>query len=290
MAFRRGIVRVGQSACGVIGLSLTLGAAAQVEDGGNDEFALVNAESGFSLVNPQPRPLWREMSADRPDTTESPFTVPAGAVQLEMSFVDYAKNGSEKVWTLGAANLKLGLFENVDLQLVFDSWIRADDGAGSRREGFGDAEIRLKINLWGNDGERDTAFAVMPYVKLPTAADDLGNDHVEGGLILPYAIDLAEGVGLGLMAEFDAVHDEEDDDCDLEFVHTAAVGFDLSERIGWYIEGVGIAATDGPYRALAGTGFTFAVRDDVVFDVGVNLGLEGDVDDVNVFTGVTIRF
>jgi len=247
-------------------------------------------EANYHLFNPQPRHLWRELSADRPDTTESPLTVPPGAVQLEMSFVDYTRDGGSEMWMFGAANLKLGLLQNVDLQFVLDSWIHSHpDGAVSER-GIGDSEIRLKVNLWGNDGEQGSALAVMPYIKLPTARNDLGNGQVEGGLIVPFATVLGQGIGLGLMGQVDVVYDDTDDDYDLDFVHTAVLGFELSERAGWYVEGVGIAGSDAGYRAFAGTGFTWAMRPDVILDAGINLGLEGAVDDVNIFTGITIRF
>src|SRR5687768_8462314 len=154
--------------CGLAGAASALGAH-DIEDTGP-----AITEGGYSLFHPQPRQFWREMSADRPDTTESPFTVPPGAVQLEMSFVDYAKDGDSETWTFGASNLKLGLSGNVDFQLVLDSWIHSNPAMGMNESGVGDSEIRLKINLWGNDGERDTALALMPYIKFPTAQDELG--------------------------------------------------------------------------------------------------------------------
>ena len=80
-------------------------------------------KSQYSLFNPTPRELWRPLSADRPDFTESPFTVDAGAVQLELSFFDYAKNGDEDAWTVAPANLKVGLLNDVDLQFVFDPYV-----------------------------------------------------------------------------------------------------------------------------------------------------------------------
>ncbi len=135
-------------------------------------------KSRYSLLDPTPRELWRPLSADRPDFTESPYTVDAGAVQLELSFVDYAKNGDADVWAVAPANLKLGLLNNVDLQFVFDPYVYEDDGAQTR-DGFGDTQFRLKINLWGNDGG-DTAFAFMPHIQVSTALDDLSSDHVEG--------------------------------------------------------------------------------------------------------------
>ena len=43
-------------------------------------------KSGYSLFHPVPRELMRELTPDRPDKTEGPFTVDAGHYQLEMDF------------------------------------------------------------------------------------------------------------------------------------------------------------------------------------------------------------
>lgn len=247
-------------------------------------------KSQYTLTNPTPRELWRPMSADRPDITESPITVDAGAVQLEISFVDYARNGVKDAWTVAPANLKIGLLNNVDLQFVLDPYVRQDDGTRTR-DGFGDTQLRLKINLWGND-DGETAFAIMPFIKLPTASDGLGNDHVEGGMIFPFATDLGEGVGLGLMFEADFVYDEADDRYDTEFIMTGVLGFDITDVLGLYVEGIGITSTDPDvdFRGIFGVGGTYALTENMVFDVGVNIGLSGDADDVNLFSGVTVRF
>ncbi len=246
------------------------------------------AKSGYTLLNPTPRELWRELSADRPDLTESPITVDAGAVQLEMSFFDYARNGSAESWTAAPFNLKVGLTNSADIQFVFDPYVHVRD-SGATESGIGDVQIRLKINLWGNDSG-ETALAVMPFVKIPTAADGIGNDEFEGGLIVPWGTTLTESVGLGLMAELDLVYDDADDDYDLEFVTTAVIGVDLTEDLGMYFEGVAITPTDGDFRALLGIGGTYSLSENVVLDAGVNIGLTGDADDINVFTGITVRF
>src|SRR5687767_2381830 len=54
-------------------------------------------KSGYHLFDPTPRALMREMSTDRPDTTESPRTVDAGHFQLEMSFVDFTREDEDGV-------------------------------------------------------------------------------------------------------------------------------------------------------------------------------------------------
>lgn len=247
-------------------------------------------KSRYSLVDPTPRALWRPLAADRPDFTESPYTVDAGAVQIELSFVDYAKNGDADTWSFAPANLKVGLLNDVDIQFVLNPHVRADD-AMRTREGFGDMQVRLKMNLWGNDGG-DTAFAFMPFILIPTASDDLGVDHVEGGLIFPFAMDVADGVGLGLMFEADFVYDDEDDGYDTELIGTAVVSFDVTAQLGLYVEGIGIASTesDVDFRGFLGLGATYGLTDDMVLDAGVNIGLTGDADDVSIFSGLTVRF
>ncbi len=46
-------------------------------------------KSGYNLFNPVPENLMRELSPDRPDETESPYTVDAGHYQLEMDFANF---------------------------------------------------------------------------------------------------------------------------------------------------------------------------------------------------------
>ena len=132
----------------------------------------------------------------------------------------------------------------------------------------------------------------MPFITIPTGADGISSDHVEAGLIFPFAMDLTDSVGLGLMGETDFVYDEQDDGYDTEFVGTGVLGLEVSNELGLYVEGIAIASTDSDvdFRGILGAGVTYSITDDVVLDAGVNLGLVGDGDDVNIFTGITVRF
>jgi hypothetical protein len=172
-------------------------------------------KSQYHLFNPTPRELMREMSTDRPDLTESPYTVDAGHFQFETDLWNYSHdrhnsiraNTRDEVTSFATINAKAGLLNNLDLQFVIPVYnrIRSHDlstGTISRDQGFGDLTVRMKYNLWGNDGGK-TAFGVMPFVKFPTAARGLGNNSVEGGLILPLAVELPGGWGMGTMLEVD---------------------------------------------------------------------------------------
>jgi len=266
--------------------------------------APVEEKSRFTLFNPTPGELMREMSTDRPDTTESPYSVDAGHVQFELSLVDYAWNKDQgaKTQTLAVlpSNIKVGLLNNVDIQFVFTPYTRieaeADDG-DNVTDGFSDdTQIRLKINLWGNDGPMpgfgNTAFAFMPFIKFPIGSDDLTNDHVEGGLIFPLAISLPNDFSLGLMAEVDFVYNEASGGYGVDFVHTATVSHQIVGNLGGYIEYIGIAPRDtgGTYQAIASGGLTYALSDNWVLDCGGTVGISDSADDLSVFVGTSFRF
>src|SRR5688500_18754281 len=248
----------------------------------------------YNLFNPTPRELMREMSTDRPDTTESAYTVDAGHVQVESSFVDYTRDegdgGDFDALSVLPTNLKIGLTNSMDLQLAFEPYIR-EEFEGESIDGFGATQLRLKINLWGNDGG-DTAFAIMPFVQFPTEDDDFGaTDHVQGGVILPLAVSLPNEWSLGVMAEFDAVRDGADEDYELQFVHTATVGHDIVGDLAGYVEYIGVTDTENGtgYVSLIGGGLTYGASDNVQLDCGVNFGLSESADDFNVFAGISIR-
>lgn len=244
----------------------------------------------------------RDMSTDRPDTTESPYTVDAGHFQLEFSFVDFTadrRNGDARTvrtFTVAPMLLKMGLLNDVDLQIGLDPFTheRTRDritGVSETAQGFGDTIVRLKVNLWGNDGG-ETALAVMPFVKFPTADGALGNGRVEGGLIVPLAVELPSEFSLGLMAEIDINRSAGNDRYVVDFVHTATLSHDLIDDLGGYIELAGFANLNGDekYRGYFDAGLTCALTPDMQLDAGLRVGLTRTADDLGIFVGLSRRF
>lgn len=237
----------------------------------------------------------RPMSTDRPDTTESAYSVPPGYFQVEMSFFDLERDASRgastEVQSWGQMNIKAGLTTHMDLQLVFDVHQEVREKSGGRTltsSGFGDVTLRLKNNLWGNDSGR-SAFALMPYVSIPTGAE-LSTRAWQGGLAAPFAYELTDKLGLGLMGQADLVHDEETGGTDMQFLASATIGLDVTDRWGVFIEAVGVAGEDIPFMATFNSGVTFAVTEMLVFDAGIRVGLNDPAPDFGVFSGVSFRF
>jgi hypothetical protein len=240
------------------------------------------------------------MSADRPDVTESPKTVDAGAVQLEISFFEYfhdSDNTSAEttdVLLLAFTNVKVGLLNNTDLQIVFAPYVRnetrPDAGTATVDEGFSDVVVRLKVNFWGND-EGDTALGILPFIKIPTGTS-VSNGQVAAGIALPFGWDINEKVGLGVMPELDLVYNETTGTHDLGLLFSTVLGFEIFGPVAGYVEYVGITFFNGAddHRSLLSFGGTYEVTPNAVLDVGARVGLNRRANDLAVFTGITLRF
>lgn len=222
----------------------------------------------------------REMSTDRPDITESPYSVPQGMGQVEISFFDYERDAAytENAWIYGQVNLKYGLSASSDVQLVLNSY---DSGLG----GFGDITLRYKQNLWGND-EGKTAFALMPFISVPTRSESAG---WAGGVVMPLAVTLSEDVCLGLQSQLSAVRSDGGGH-ELECLVSGTVGFTLTERLGLFTELVGIFSQEADAVGLFDTGFTYVLREGLILDAGVRIGLNEAAPDLGVFSGISFRF
>jgi len=257
-------------------------------------------KTAYNLFEPTPRELMRELTADRPDKTESPYTVDAGHFQLEMDFARFTRDRSNGIrtdtWNIAPTNLKIGLLNNTDVQFVFDSYlhVRTDDGLSrtvSIQSGIGDLTTRLKINLWGDDGGR-TAFAILPFIKFPTNTGHLGNGEIEGGLILPLAVELPAGFHLGLETGFNFLGDEENASHHPEFVNSVTCSHAIAGKLEGYLEFFSSVSTEH-HSSWVGTmdvGLTYALAQNIQLDCGGNFGVTSAADDMDFFTGMTVRF
>ena len=254
-------------------------------------------KEGYTLFNPTPESLLRGLNTDRPSVTEGPFTIDAGHLQAEFSFVEYTydyDHGSRTDgYSVAPFNVRVGLLNDLELDLILSPYLNnrtASRTSLDHRAGIGDTQIRMKLNLWGNDGGA-TAFGLLPYINLPTAYDGLSNHHVEGGLIVPFSLQLPAGFDIGAMAEFDAHRTAANDGYGLDFVHSITLGKELTEQLNIYIEYVGVAPvqTGRTYLAYFDTGVTYALSANLQIDLGINIGLSRRANDFTVFSGLSFR-
>jgi hypothetical protein len=236
------------------------------------------------------------MTTDRPDTTESPFTIDAGHVQLESDVASHTRSRQGGVtargWSIGAFNVRLGLASNWEAGIFVAPWTRVVEKASGEprqtRSGFGDLTLRTKVNFWGNDGGA-TAGGLIADLKLPTATGALGNDAVEGGIILPVSFELGGGFEGGAMTELDLRRREPGRGRQLAWLNTLTVGHELSARLGGYLE-LTSEVGEETHVATFNLGLAFRPDANTQLDCGVNLGLTRAADDVVFFAGISRRY
>jgi hypothetical protein len=258
-------------------------------------------KSGYTLFHPTPKEQMREFNTDRPDKTESPYTLDAGHIQVEMDLVNYAwervPDGSgdiNRTAFIFAPNLKFGLTNRSDLQFVFNTYTFQENtasGAPVRNYGLGDLTLRLKANLLGNDGG-DVAIGVMPWIKLPTNTGNIGNRFIEAGVILPFAIALPNEWDLGMMLQYNRNKNSADNNFHNKLISSITVGHGLVGELSFYTEFFSQASDEssGNWVATFDVGLTYMATPWIQLDMGLNLGLTPAADDYNPFLGITARF
>lgn len=279
------------------GVAMLMGMTAEVRGEGKEH---------YSLVNPTPDRLLRDMTTDRPDTTESPFTVDAGRVQVETNLFGYARSRRDVDGTItdtyefATTNIRIGLTSSAEINFVLQPYgiVSAHPvtpAAATRSSGVGGLDIRAKFNLWGNDTfeKSGSALALLPFVTLPTDRNNgISPEFVEGGLIVPLAVKLADKFGLGLNGGIVYTRDSDASGYRAEYLSSASLAYEWSEKLGSYYEVAARFHTEDPRGDIVvlGTGVTYKFNKNVQFDAGVNFGVTSAADRVNPFIGLATRF
>ena len=264
-------------------------------------------KSRYWLFNPTPENLMRDLTTDRPDMTESPFTVDAGHVQFETNIFGYTRLRPDQDGTIaksydyGTTNIRIGLTNSTEVNVVVAPYgvVRTkplDPVLATRSSGFGGVDLRMKINLWGNDTFEKpgaTALGLLPFITLPTDRNNgISPTGVEGGFLLPFAMKLSDKISLGVNGGFHIVRNEDVPGTHTERLSSAAVSYEWTENLSTYYEVAGRFGTRDPRGdiGILATGVTYKLSKNVQLDGGVNFGVTRAADKINPFVGISARF
>lgn len=253
----------------------------------------------YDLFHPVPADKMPELSTDRPDKTEAYATVPAGHWQIESDLAIVTRDQSDGLrtedWSSLGFNLKAGLGEGLDLQFVHEPLLRGsaeDLGTGDTAAyaGRGDSLLRVKIHLRDPEGAVP-GLALMPYLKIPTASEGLGNGQPEGGLIVPVGWELPAGWGLSAMLELDGNADSQGVGRHIDTVLSASASHAVFGPLEGYAELWGQFSGESGVESLftADGGLTCGLGANAQLDLGVNVGLNAGAPDYEPFLGLSLR-
>lgn len=235
---------------------------------------------------------------ERPGKANSVCTVPAGHVQVETGLADWSLTKTSGVRTefvsLGSTFVRLGATDFSEVQVGLSPWSRATFKSGGSRmhvQGFGDVTVRYKQRLTGKDAAMQVGLVL--FVKLPTAAHNVGNGMLEGGLAAPISFNLTQSVGATLGPELDVLADADGGGHHAAIVNLINVGAPIAPHLtlsGELWTNLNFDPSGTVKQASADTGLAYAVSNDVQLDAGANFGLTRATPDVEFYAGISTRF
>ena len=249
------------------------------------------AQPEVSLFDPTPESLLRDMDTDRPNHVNTPHTVDAGHLQIEVGLADVTRQWDEASatsLTTGEINLRLGVLANVKLNLAIAAFETTPNGSG-----FGDTVAGAKVNLWGDAGSDTiwaTALAVQPQVTFPTAGSTRGTGYVEAVLNLPASINLPHDVHLGLQLTPGIIRNEHNTAYVGGLQEAASLDRVLFAKTDFYIEYWAANAPQTRPQQTLDAGFTVPLGRNVVADSGAFFGLNRASVSFEFAAGVSVRF
>lgn len=241
----------------------------------------------------------QEICADRPGKASAPCTAPAGHVQIETGLADWSLQRSRRVreslLELGATAIKYGVGDRTHVEVDVTPLVRdslRENGMHQTARGVGDTQLRVKQRL--TPDHASVEVALYPFVKLPTASHKLGNGKLEAGLAVPIQTEVANGdLSLALTPEIDWLADEDRHGHHAALVQVAALGWPISDAVTLSGELWGQWDWDpaGTTRqASADLAAAYLPREDLQLDAGVNVGLNANTPDVELYVGLAKRF
>ena len=235
---------------------------------------------------------------DRPSKATSACTVPKGSFQLETDLINWTRFDFQgtRTDTILYTNptLKYGLTTSTDVEASITPYqtVRARDSLGvTKISGIGDLYLRIKQRLTPSDAK--VQFALIPYIKVPTAKSGLGNRKVEGGLVGTGVFTLPAGFSLTVTPEIDDLENSNLDGHHAQVVGALNLSKTLSSKVTanaelWTAQNYDPSGTIRQYSADGA--IAFVPSSNLQFDAGVNIGLNRYTPGVQLYLGVARRF
>ncbi len=151
----------------------------------------------YSFLNPVPAEKMRPMTTERPSKNVSSYIIDAGHFQVETTLYSLTRDSNKSKRTkqqssFNSTTLRLGVTQSSEISVVLPSiiWQRSrdiSDATSSNIRSRDDFLLRFKKNIFGGDPSKNgVSLALMPYLKIPTAGKNLGNNAYEQGLKTHY--------------------------------------------------------------------------------------------------------
>jgi hypothetical protein len=235
--------------------------------------------------------------ADRPGLGSPPCATPVGRVVVELGLgswtLDRESGERSDTVTAGDTLVRAGVADGLEVQLGWSAFghVRERDAMGvEQQSGVGDVSVALLKTVVEGD---TLELSAIGRVTAPVGGEAIGAGDWSFDLVAPASIALTDTLSFDLTPSVSAAADE--DRSGRHFVGGGVVG--LSTDIGeTALASLEVAAfhDDDPAGATTpvqlGLSAAWRPNPDVQLDVGTNLGLNRDADDLELYVGISRRF
>ncbi len=205
------------------------------------------------------------------------------------------RGAREDLFLIGDTLLRLGLDERTEVQFGFTALghVRTRSAASVEEEtSIGDVTLALRRNLMSPDGSGTNA-AVQAYVTLPTGGDAVGAGDWSAGILVPFGFQLNSKLSVAFTPQGSLEPDSDGEGHHASYGGSAGIGITLSDRVGAAAD-FAVIRDDDPdgstTEALLGLSLTLGLSENVQLDAGLNLGLNDDSPDTELYAGIVTRF
>lgn len=251
--------------------------------------------SAFGAAAPAHAGDLRDFCADRPGKATPPCILDAGHVQIETGLADavFRRSGGahEDLYVLGASEIRFGLSPRLETEIAWAPVIVDHPRGSPQVTGVGDLTVGARWALTDPDAQ-GLAVSAQGFVNAPTATHGLGAGGWTGGFRTPIARPLPSGFSLGVTPEADVVRNAAGGGAHLAASTTVSIsrGFGdttLGAELWGQVDDDPAART---YQATFDLTAARAVGKNGQLDAGLNLALNHNTPDVEVYVGVAHRF
>lgn len=243
---------------------------------------------GVALLGSASCALAETPEFDRPGISFPTSTIPVGGVAFEQGLPDLSYDSGAGLRSTESAFdsvVRVGVGEHAELQLITSLYNRLDthDSSGSEHfDGSGDTGLAVKLGLPGNNGQR--SLAVLGSVLFPTGDSEFsgGKPTVSLGSTATFA--LSDQRALSLYANLDRLDDRN------TLTLASDLSFELSDRLGAFIEAGASFTHVGDDDYVGGGGFTWMLLPRVQLDLYADFGLTDKSTDLQAGFGVSVYF
>lgn len=223
------------------------------------------------------------IQTDRPDLTESAFTVPAGYFQLEAGILRTVINKTTQLNLHPTLLFKYGVSSSFEFRLITD--LASYQNNGTNKFLLLPIAVGMKIAISEEKGIiPKTAF--IGHLKIPTGGDsDLASTYFAPSFRFTMQHTLSEKISLGynLGTEWSGVTAEP------VFIYTITSAISLSPSWGAYLELFGYAPQFNRAEHSFDGGFTYLLNNNCLADLSFGLGLTSNAPNYFISAGFSFR-